>query len=313
MLQVIHEGYHRQIRPVDLIARPAPDPIRDAMTRRYFAPDLPAAGGLIPLDETEARHANQVMRVTPGDRVTLFDGRGHESPATVVKTGRRECVCEAEPASEVDRESPFRLTIATALPKPDRAKEMVERLSELGVDELVPLTTERTQRPPSASQIAKLRRGVIESCKQSGRNRLMSISDPVTFDESLQRTVAPTEPVSRMRPNSHARLGSEAAPPRRWILTPDASPTAGEWAGDRGDDLGGLGLPGGDGVRAVAWIGPEGGWSPSELEQAFAAGLTPIGLGPRVYRIETAAAAIAAIVSFAAAIPFATDVVRKDS
>ena len=283
MLQVIHEGYHRQIRLADLIARPAPDPIRDAMTRRYFVPDLSAAGGLVPLDETEARHANQVMRVTPGDQVTLFDGRGHESAATVVQTGRRECLCEAEPASEVDRESPFRLTIATALPKPDRGKEMVERLSELGVDELVPLITDRTQRPPSASQIAKLRRGVIESCKQSGRNRLMSITDPVSFDESLQRPVASPEPDSRTPPRT------ETGPPGRWILTPDARPTAG--------DRGGFGSPGGGCARAVAWIGPEGGWSPSELEQAFAAGLTPIGLGPRVYRIETAAAAIAAIVS----------------
>lgn len=234
------------------------------MTRRYFVPRLPLAGGAVELSESESQHASRVMRVSAGDRITLFDGDGHEAEAEVAAIDKRCCRCLAAAAVPIDREPTCKLTLAVALPKPDRARELVERLTELGVNSMVPLIAERTQRPPSPSLIDKLRRGVIEASKQCGRNRLMKIESPqksVTFFEQ-----------------------SAGGNDRRWIAAPGGGPLS-EAKNER--EL----------VRLLAAVGPEGGWTPGELQAAAESGFQQIDLGKRIYRIETAAAVIAAVLA----------------
>lgn len=233
------------------------------MTRRYFVPELPPAGGVVALDPSEARHAVRVMRVAAGDRVTLFDGQGHEALAEVIRPGRDECLCHAEPRRAVDRELPRSLVLAVALPRPERAREMAERLSELGVAALVPLVTARTQRPPADHRLEKLRRAVSESCKQCGRNRLMRIGEPLAFAKALDW------------------------PGDRWLLDPGGRPIPSLLAAES---------PAAS-PELVVLVGPEGGWTDDELGQAGERGVCPISLGPRIYRIETAAVAIAAVVA----------------
>ena len=231
------------------------------MTRRYYVSDLPPNGGLVPLPTAEAQHALRVMRVSVGDSVILFDGQGRESNACVETTGRNECICTAEAMREVDRELPVSLHLAIALPKPDRAREMIERLTEIGVAKVTPLITDRTQRPPSDSLIGKLQRSVIEACKQCERNRLLEINSVVAASEFFRQ--------------SH--------PGRCLIAHP--SGTAMELSGaDVPQEL------------AVA-IGPEGGFSEAEVDLALNSGFNAVGLGPRIYRIETAATVVASIVS----------------
>ncbi len=228
------------------------------MTRRYYAPDLPPSGGVVPLDAGEAQHAARVMRLQAGDAVTLFDGRGYEAQAVVESIDKRNCIVAAQPAVTVDREASRPLHLAIALPKPDRAKELLERLTELGVRRVTPLVCERTQRPPSDSLLEKLRRIVVESCKQCGRNRLLEIAAPLEFGELLDR--------------------DEGG--RRLIADPDGT-AFGEIALD------------GHGV-VCALIGPEGGFTDEEVARATRAGFQKVGLGKRIYRIETAATVIAA-------------------
>ena len=232
------------------------------MTRRYYVPELPVAGGLVAIGDAEAEHALRVMRIRVGDRVTLFNGQGQESRASVTQIDRRSCLCDAEPAVGVDRELPGDLSLAVALPKPSRSREMVERLTELGVKRLIPMVTERSERPASRNQLDKLRRAVVEACKQSGRNQLMEITEPQPCDQLLMRP----EPALQ-----------------RWILQPN------------GDAIGEQlpSLP----AAVIALVGPEGGWTDRELDRAVAGGYTPLSLGPRIYRIETAAVAIAAVVA----------------
>ncbi|QDT04574.1 Ribosomal RNA small subunit methyltransferase E [Rubripirellula lacrimiformis] len=229
------------------------------MTRRYFVPELPLSGGLVALPNEEAQHATRVMRVKIGDDVTLFDGRGHEAEASVLSVGRNECQCTAQTAAAIDREPKCRVHLGVALPKPDRARELIERLTELGVASLTPITAGRTQRGPSESLIEKMRRGVIESCKQSGRNQLLEVRDPIkaadyfrTVDQATKLIAHPTESVYSL---DEAKLQSDVA---------------------------------------IA-IGPEGGWTDDEVSDAVAAGFRGVTLGPRIYRIETAAAVIAAV------------------
>lgn len=230
------------------------------MTQRYFVPDLPAAGGVISLSAAEARHATRVMRVSPGDPVALFDGRGRESAATVAEVSRNECHCQAAPPQAVDRELPIRLHLGIALPKGDRARDLIERLTELGVASVTPLNTARTQRNYSGSRLEKLRRAVIEASKQCGRNVLMTLEEPADAFEFF----------------SHPADAAET----RWLAHPDPAATALKAAPV--------------GQRVLAAVGPEGGWSEEETEAAEAAGFQLIDMGRRIYRIETAAVVLAA-------------------
>lgn len=229
------------------------------MTRRYFVPDLPLSGGLVALPTAEAQHATRVMRVQHGDCVTLFDGNGKESEAVVVLASRTECHCDAESPVTIDRESTCQLHLGIGLPKPDRAKELVERLTELGVKSITPIVAARSQRPPGDSLLAKLRRGVIEACKQSERNQLMEIRDTVSAAEFF----------------AAQWVG------RRLIAHPNSAGTS--LTSVRGEKM------------VVAAIGPEGGWTDNEVEMATGRGFETVRLGKRTYRIETAATAVAAV------------------
>jgi 16S rRNA (uracil1498-N3)-methyltransferase len=230
------------------------------MTRRYFVPDLPILGGLVSLPEAEAQHASRVMRVQVGDDLVLFDGRGNEATANFVQVGRKECHCQANAAQAINREPKREIHLAIALPKPDRSRELIERLTEMGVCSLTPLIAQRTQRPPTDSLLAKLRRGVIEACKQSGRNQLLDLKEPMRSEAFFQNGEQHT----------------------RWIAHPamddiirDAAPS---------------------GSFSVA-IGPEGGWTDGEVQLAVSHGFRAVDLGERIYRIETAATAIAAVLA----------------
>ncbi|MEM1067357.1 MAG: RsmE family RNA methyltransferase [Planctomycetota bacterium] len=231
------------------------------MTRRYFAPDLPSIGDSLGLSAEESQHATRVMRLEVGDRLTLFDGLGSESEAEVIQVARNLCEVRIESKATVDREPACTIHLAIALPKPDRSRELIERLTELGVHRVTPLVAERTQRPPSESLLDKLRRGVVEACKQCGRNQLLQVTDPIPSSDFLQ---TPCDTV-------------------KWIADP------------QGDQP--LVLKAESPSDVVVAIGPEGGWTPQERELAAANGFESVGLGKRIYRIETAATVFAAVLA----------------
>ncbi|MCA9138265.1 MAG: 16S rRNA (uracil(1498)-N(3))-methyltransferase [Planctomycetales bacterium] len=233
------------------------------MTRRYYAPELSPAGGLIQLSDEEAGHAARVMRAQIGDSIQLFDGCGNQADATVHSIDKRHCAVFASPPQAIDREPACRSHFGIAFPKPERAKEMIERLTELGVHRITPITCDRTQRPPTDALLTKMRRIVIESCKQCERNHLMAIDRPVNFDEFVCRPL-------------------EGA---RWIAHPDGQLLDSVTANRAPDQ------------QATVLIGPEGGFTDDEVNLAKDMGFAPVGLGKRIYRIETAACAIAAFLS----------------
>ena len=231
------------------------------MTSRYHLAGLPIGGGSLSLPPAESHHAATVMRVRCGDRLTLFDGQGHEAEATIVSVSKREVRLTAEPAVYRPRENRRAVTLAVAMPKGDRARELVERLTELGIDRLVPLHCERSPWAVSAAALAKWQRVAVEACKQCGRNRLMEIEEPQSVAEQLGRPLADGE------------IG--------WF----AHPGGGEMNADS------LGERSATAIRVA--IGPEGGFTEGEVAAARAAGWTPVGLGERIYRIETAAVIVA--------------------
>lgn len=233
------------------------------MSERFFLGTPPREGRAV-LDGDEARHLTRVLRARIGDEVVLFDGTGTAWPARVAGVHRDRVDLETT-ATLVDPPHPGpAVTLAVALPKGERQKWLVEKLTELGVDRLVPLVTARGVAEATASARARLERGVIEACKQCGRNRLMEIGEPQSLS-SLLAAVGDAELI---------------------VADPGGKPLAHPRA---------AGVAGG----VLALVGPEGGFTPEELAAATAAGAVRTTLGPHILRVETAAIAVAALLTSA--------------
>jgi 16S rRNA (uracil1498-N3)-methyltransferase len=237
-------------------------PESPAVSERFYFPEL-AEGNDIEIGGPEAHHMLRVMRLGPGAAVELFDGLGNKATATIVSTARSTLVVRIGVVVEETLELAVRLVVAAPLPKGDRARFLIEKLTELGAARYVPLETARSVVHGTESTADRLRKYVIEASKQCGRNRLMAVD--------------PSTPLADY-------IAAEKDAGTRLVLDPMAeSPLdATEIAGQ---------------VAVAVCVGPEGGWTPAELELLGAAAFLPRSLGKRVLRTETAAIAAASFVA----------------
>jgi len=233
---------------------------------RFYAPG-PWTEGKAQLEGDEARHLARVRRVESGELVTLFDGRGRSATAEVIAIARDRVSLSIVEEGDLDRSLAGPLVLATAVPKGDRFDWLVEKATELGVSRLVPLVTSRSVVDPRSSKLDRLRRLIIEASKQSGRSRLMDLGPPITWAEWLRHGSTGIETVFLAHPSGDRLI--EASKP---------------------DFSRGIGFA----------IGPEGGFSDMEVEEAREAGHRVIALGPTILRVETAAlAACVAVLTWA--------------
>jgi 16S rRNA (uracil1498-N3)-methyltransferase len=243
------------------------------MSERFFSV-RPVDSECVILDGPEAHHLLHVMRAAVGDSVTLFDGRGAEYVAVVRSLARSHVELRINERNETSRELAAALIVGVALPKGDRQKWLVEKLTELGVTKLVPLSTERGVAQPTAATLDRLRRSVIEASKQCGRNRLMQIDEPLTWAAWVSNYCLTGE-----------SLGDASAPvpPRRLVAHPGSQPLVEFELRPT--------------LATQLAVGPEGGLTDAEVAKAVAAGWQTVDLGPRTLRVETAAIALAAALS----------------
>jgi 16S rRNA (uracil1498-N3)-methyltransferase len=235
------------------------------MSTRYFS-EAPITSDSVTLMGPEAHHLSRVMRVRGGELVTLFDGSGCEFAARVERIERQAVQLAILSRQEVDREAAVAIELGIALPKGDRQAWLVEKAVELGIGGLTPLTTQRGVAQPVEKALLRLRRGVIESSKQCGRNKLMEIRPPQSLQEFLQR-----DPVAL-----------------RWLAHPGGRAVADAMIARNSQNP----------VRAASLaIGPEGGFSDDEVAAARTAGWEMVDLGPRILRVETAAIALTALIA----------------
>jgi 16S rRNA (uracil1498-N3)-methyltransferase len=220
------------------------------------------------LDGPEAHHLIHVLRAKPGLEVILFDGSGDEFAARVEQVERAAVRLAVYERREEDRESATTIALGVALPKGDRPRWLVEKCTELGVAELIPLETVRGEAQPGAGALEKLRRAVIEASKQCGRNRLMEIRAPQAWDEFI--------------------TARALMPGSRWIAHPGGTTLAKALTSE---------VIASSSPRAFHLaIGPEGGLTEQEIRGGTNSGWHIIGLGRRLLRVETAAIALAAVV-----------------
>jgi len=225
------------------------------MPDRYYSAE-PIQGSTATLSGSEAHHLLHVMRAKPGLQLILFDGQGGQYEAELTHCGRSTVdLALRGPRQDIEREHPFQLSLAAALPKGDRQRWLIEKAVELGVSRLVPLQTARAT-VGSEQASPKLERYIIEASKQCGRNRLMQLAVPLKLADLLNEE----ESATRI-------LAHPGGPPLAELQL-----TATE-------------------NRCLA-IGPEGGFTDDEVTQAIEAGWKTVGLGSQILRLETAAIAL---------------------
>lgn len=228
------------------------------MPDRCYAPDAAGPGPFV-LSGAEAHHLARVRRAREGDRVEVLDGLGSVYDGVILQVARDAVTIDLGAPRE-GRSGAFPLTLAVAFPKGERLDWLVEKATELGVARLVPLRTRRSTVDPRSAKLDRLRRAVIEACKQSGRGTLVELSDPVDWSDFVQRS-DPAQPRLLAHPGGLQRFAWPAIPP----------------------------------TGAVLAVGPEGGFTDEEASEAAAAGWVAVGLGATLLRIETAAIAGAAL------------------
>ncbi|MFO1312594.1 MAG: 16S rRNA (uracil(1498)-N(3))-methyltransferase [Burkholderiales bacterium] len=225
----------------------------------------PLAAGLvgseIALPDGVAHHALRVLRLSTGDVITLFDGRGGEYAATLVRAGKRDAWARVEAFDPVDRESPLRATLVQAITATDTMDAIVRHAVELGVASIEPVVTERSARFPSGAhgdkRLAHWREVAVSACEQCGRNRIPGVAAPAVLSE--------------------------------WLRAPRTGIVFDAGAAD--------GLPRSAPAGPFhVLVGAEGGLTAREIELAVGAGLRAVRAGPRIMRAETAAlCALAAV------------------
>ncbi len=216
-----------------------------------------------------------VVRLHVGEEVGLFDGSGALACARLLEGRRAEAALQILSVETVDVEAPRKLTIACALPRSTRMDFLVEKCCEIGVSRFVPMVTRRSVVDPMARQenhLVRWRRIALEASKQCGRTRLMEITAVLPFESALE-----TRDPESARPSCVVRDA---------LLI--ASPALG------GASLAEFAARLQPGQSVTAFIGPEGGFTPEEVDLAAQAGCAAVSMGPRILRVETAAVALAA-------------------
>lgn len=219
-------------------------------------------------DTSTVHHLCRVLRVKVGDRLQCLDGAGSRYFGAVMACSRDAVLIEVD-RRLIDPPQPHRLTLAQALIRPERFEWVIEKATELGVSRLVPMMTHRTVRGQltdrGPSRLERWRRIAAGAMVQSGRAVLPVIDAPRTFREVLEQ-------LKGQRALLLLSLAAQAVPLRAALVNHQR------------------------GLNLALLVGPEGDFSPEELEQAAQGGAEHVSLGYAVLRSETAAIAAVAIV-----------------
>ncbi|MDX9911993.1 MAG: RsmE family RNA methyltransferase [Phycisphaerales bacterium] len=220
---------------------------------------IPATGDILSVLGDEAQHAARVKRLEPGDTIELLDGSGRIATARIEGVSKdRVHAWRLDARIEAIREEPPgrpRVEVWAAAPKGPRAEDMVDMLSQVGAASWVPLRAERSVVDPREGKLSRLGRVARESAKQCGRAWVMEVGEAREPAEAFE---------------AEASL----------VIVADASGTP--WSSADCDAVR-------RSERVRMLVGPEGGWSPREMDEFAAHGASVRRFGPHVMRIETAA------------------------
>jgi 16S rRNA (uracil1498-N3)-methyltransferase len=245
---------------------------------RIHTPQNLVSGQSLQLDSAAARHV-QVLRMQPGDDLTLFNGQGGEFEAKITLMGRSQVDVLIGAHHAVEREAGRQVHLAIGMPANERMDWLIEKATELGAVSIQPLMTERSVLRLSGERAEKKaahwQAAAIAACEQCGRNRIPLVFSPISYQKWLVAGVNTAQDAIQsvaLKNTAKAILS----------LHSEATPAA-VWAAQHAQQA------------LLCLAGPEGGLSPIEEQSALDAGFTPITLGTRTLRSETAPLAALAL------------------
>ncbi len=233
------------------------------MSSRFYTPIPLAPGASVDLSPEAAHHAARVLRLSEGDEIRLFNGRGGEWTAHIVRL--KPTVHVALDYFDPDNHATdLPITLVQALPAADKMDWVLQKAVELGVSAIQPVAAKRSVVRLSGDKIERRqthwRNVVIAACEQCGANIVPVVAPLLDLPQYLAQVPAPNATRLLMQPCAEMRLRD---------------------------------LPSPDGPVTIL-VGPEGGFEESEIELALFTGFKPMRFGPRVLRTETAGLAILA-------------------
>lgn len=229
---------------------------------RLYVEAALAVGGTVTMTSASAHYLVHVLRCRPGNRVTLFNGKGGEYTGEVTRIARDRVDVRLDAFCPDDRESPLTIKLGLGVIKRDAMDAALQKATELGVTEITPVVATFTDVPARAvaGRASHWLQVVRSACEQCGRNRPPAVHDATPLTAWLSTVTADA----------------------KWVAHPGAP-------GGFVDPLPGL--------RSIALLtGPEGGFNDAEVANCLAAGFTPVSLGPRILRADTAPLALLALI-----------------
>jgi len=243
--------------------------------RRFYAPPAAFAPDerSVKLSADETRHARDVLRLQSGDEIFVFDGAGREFHCTIQTIHRDSAelsvIAEVEPARP---ESSLNLTLAIAMLKGEKFDLVIQKSTELGVNRIVPLVTERADIRPRDNEgahkrLARWQRIALEAAKQTGRAYVPEIVAPLAFKLLLTSAAADKKILTTVTRLMFSERDGKSL-----------SEVTNNFAGQP--------------AEIAALVGPEGGWTDEEIGMAREGGWDIVTLRGRTLRAETAAIAV---------------------
>jgi 16S rRNA (uracil1498-N3)-methyltransferase len=236
---------------------------------RFFISSGQVSGNTIAISGEDVRHIGTVLRMMPGDELLLCDGKGTEYVVKIADIGRSEIRTEIVGQSKKEL-SRLRIALGQGVPKSDKMDFIVQKATELGVSNIVPLMTERTivKIRDEEKRISRWRKIAREAAMQSNRPDIPTVETIRKFSDFLQTSNA-----------GHGTLlllpWEEGTEPIKNVL-------------QQNSEVQGI----------VALIGPEGGFSSAEAREAQDKGFHLVSLGPNILRTETAATAVLSMIGY---------------
>lgn len=238
--------------------------------RSFFTEPENISGKTIYLTE-DASHIKKVLRMKAGDGVIVFDGTGREYFAVITEIAPDRVTCEVQREGFSDTEPEVKVTAYQGLPKSDKMEQIIQKCVELGVYKIVPVQTDRAVAKVSGTEkIKRWNKISREAVKQCGRGVVPRVEAPVSFKEAVSMLCC--EELAVM---PYEVLGHDGEKGLKKLLS-----------GNK--DKKSIGII----------IGPEGGFSDSEVHYAKENGVNTVGLGKRILRTETVASTLLSVIMY---------------
>lgn len=236
----------------------------------YIDPSL-ITDPVVSITGSEAHHIKTVLRLKPGDGLKLFDGTGYEYDAAITSVSLKAVQVEIRQRIKVAAPSEVQIIVAQAFLKEKKMDDLVRKLCELGVSRWIPFFSRRSIARPDAKRLAgrsqRWNRIATEAVKQCRRIDTLQIGNAHSFKEILDFSTRCDLKIIFWE--NETRLLSRALPSMYKAIK-----------------------------KLLVMLGPEGGFTDQEIQQALNSGFIPTGLGPRILRAETATIAAVTLVQY---------------